>query len=131
MKKSIGTSTFLGVMCLAVMPMAPAYAANWVYVTESDSKSVFYYDSDTIQRAGNQVTVWIKIDNSRDRSVKQRGSTDRVRYDCGDRTSIILQRTSYYPDGKNETFDWSTYKRKEDPIIPDTLNEDIFEAVCQ
>lgn len=56
MKKSIGTSTLLGAACLAVMPMAPAYAANWVYVTTSDHGSDYYYDSDTIQRSGNQVT---------------------------------------------------------------------------
>lgn len=36
MKKSIGTSAFLGAMCIAVTPIAPAYAANWVYVTENE-----------------------------------------------------------------------------------------------
>ncbi len=71
MKKSIGTAALLGAMCLAVMPVAPAYAANWVYVTESTSNAVYYYDSETIRHSGNQFTVWEKTDFSRDTTVQR------------------------------------------------------------
>ena len=131
MKKSIGTSTFLGAMCLALMPIAPAYAANWVYVTTNDAGTDSYYDSDTIQRSGNQVTAWIKGDHSGDKTVKWRGSKFKVRFDCAMRTRALLQATIYYPDGKNETVTWNTYEQEERAVTPDTAGEVEFEAVCQ
>jgi hypothetical protein len=41
MEKSIGTAALLGAMCLALMPVAPANAANWVYVAENSDGAVF------------------------------------------------------------------------------------------
>jgi hypothetical protein len=130
MKKSLGTSTLLGALCLAVMPIAPAYAANWVYLATNRNGTVFYYDSDTIRRSGNQVTVWEKADHSRNKTVKQREEKSRWRYDCAERTRALLQLTNYYPDGKLETFIWDAYEQKETAVTPDTVGEDILEAVC-
>lgn len=131
MKKSIGNAALLGAMCLAMMPMAPVYAANWVYVGENTNNAAWYYDSETIQRSGNQVTVWEKIDASRDKTVKMRESKARARYDCAERTRTLLQVTTYYPNGKNETDIAKTYEQEEDAITPDTMADAMFEAVCQ
>ena len=131
MKKYIGVATLLGATCLALMPIAPVYAANWVYVTESRNKAVFYYDSDTIRRSGNQVTVWEKADHSRNKTVKQREEKSRWRYDCAERTRALLQLTNYYADGKLEAFTWDAYEQKENAVTPDTVGEGILEAVCQ
>jgi hypothetical protein len=111
--------------------MAPAYAANWVYVTTSDRGSDYYYDSDTIQRSGNKVTYWEKVDHSRDKTVKRRESKDRYLCDCAMRTRTLLQATSYYPDGTNEAFSYNTYEQKEHAVIPDTVGESMLEAVCR
>lgn len=131
MKKSIGVATLVSTIGLALMPIAPAFAVNWVYVTESDNNAVWYYDSDTIKSSGNQVTVWIKVDHSRDKRVKYREALTRYRYDCAERTSILLQATDYYPDGKIETFTWETYEQKERAVTPDSVMEDMLEAVCR
>jgi hypothetical protein len=131
MKKSVGTSTLLGVICCALMPIAPAYAANWVYLATNRNGAVFYYDSDTIRRSGNQVTFWRKDDHSRNKTVKQRETKARWRYDCAMRTYTLLQLTNYYADGKLETFTWDAYEQKENAVTPDTVGEDILEAVCQ
>ena len=48
MQKSNGTAALLGVVCLALMPVAPAFAANWVYISTSNGGSENYYDADTI-----------------------------------------------------------------------------------
>lgn len=130
MKKSIGTSAFLGAMCLAVVPIAPAYAANWVYVTTSRSNAVYYYDSDTIRRSGNQVTVWEKYDWSRDKTAKQRETKARYRYDCAERTNTLLEIVDYFPDGKIEKFTYDTYRQQESAVTPDTISEIMLEAVC-
>lgn len=131
MKKSNGTATLLGVVCLALMPIAPAYAANWVYVTTSDVGSNYYYDSDTIQRFGNQVTYWEMVDHSRDKTVKARESKDRYRCDCAERTRTLLQATSYYRNGTSETFTWDAYEQTEAAVIPGSVGEAMLEAVCR
>ena len=130
MKKSIGTSAFLGAMCLAVVPIAPAYAANWVYVTTSRSNAVYYYDSDTIRRSGNQVTVWEKYDWSRDKTAKQRETKARYRYDCAERTNTLLEIVDYFSVGKIEKFTYDTYRQQESAVTPDTISEIMLEAVC-
>jgi hypothetical protein len=130
MIKFNGSVTLLSASCLALTPVAPVYAANWVYVTEGTSNAVWYYDSETTQRSGNQVTAWLKVDYSRVKTEKAREKKFRVRYDCGERTSTLLNVTTYYPDGKNETFTWKTYEQEE-AVTPDTTGETMLEAVCQ
>jgi hypothetical protein len=131
MKKSIGTAALLGAMCLAVMPAAPAYAANWVYVTTSNQKADFYYDSDTIQRSGNIVTVWEKYDLSRVATTKERTRISRYRYDCAERTSTLLALNVYYPNGEVKSFTYKAYEQEEEAVAPDTVTEAVLEAVCQ
>jgi hypothetical protein len=131
MKKRIGTATVFSAACLALMPMAPAYAANWVYVATNINGAAYYYDSNTIRRSGNQVTVWEKADYSRDKTVKMREEKSRWRYDCAERTRTLLQLTNYYPNGKLETFTWNTYEQEQTAVTPDTLGEKILEAVCR
>lgn len=131
MKKSIGTAKLLGAMCLALMPIAPVYAANWVYVATDRDNTVFYYDSDTIQRSGNQVTVWIKQDHSRDKTVKERESISRYRYGCAEKTLTRLQLTNYYPNGTMDTVIVKPYEQEELAIPPGTVAASLLEAVCR
>jgi hypothetical protein len=130
MKKSIETSTLLGAACLALMPVTTAYAANWVYVTNSRG-AYFYYDSATIQRSGNRVVVWEKADYSRNKSVKLLEMKARYRYDCAERTSTLLQATGYHRDGKIETVTWKANQQIAAAVIPDTSEETMLEAVCR
>ena len=118
-------------VCLALMPIAPAYAANWIYVIEDVKGTVFYYDADTIQRSGNQVTVWEKWDHSRNRTIKEREDKVLNRYYCLERTFTILNWVGYYPDGTNKSFTWGTYQQTADPIVPETSGELMFKAVCR
>jgi hypothetical protein len=113
-----------------VMAATPAFAADWIYVTTNVHGSVLYYDADTIQRSGSQVTVWEKSDHSRDKTTVWREAKDRYRYDCAERTRTLLHSTNYYPDGKVESLTYETYEQKVRPITPDTVGEAQFEAVC-
>ena len=107
MKKSIGTAALLGAMCFAFMPIAAAYAANWVYVDEATGNVVYYYDTDTLQRSGDEVTVWEKADHSRDATEKFRSKTILSRYFCSRRTYVTISMIIYYPNGTNESFSWA------------------------
>ena len=131
MKKSIGTAALLGAMCLAVMPAAPAYAANWVYVSTSTDNADSYYDADTLQRSGEVVTVWRQKDHSRDKTVKYRSSKQLIRYYCSRRSWVIVYIIDYYPNGETEIFEYPAYRQAETVIAPDTDGEKMLEAVCR
>ena len=130
MEKSIGTAALLGAMCLALMPVAPANAANWVYVAENSDGAVYYYDADTLQRSGDAVTVWEKSDHSRDATVKYRAKMSLTRYYCSRRTYALISVITYYPNGKSDSFSWSSYEQKEGYIAPDTVGQRQLEAAC-
>jgi len=49
-----------------------AIAENLVYYGEVRPGSIFLYDSETIRKIGDTVTVWTKRDASKDRSVRFR-----------------------------------------------------------
>ncbi|MFM8543365.1 MAG: surface-adhesin E family protein [Chakrabartia sp.] len=108
----------------------PAFAANWVYVGESVNNAVLYYDADSIQRSGNQVTVWKKLDHRRDRTTKIRTALSRTRYDCAERTDTLLARVSYYADGPSKSAEWSRSEQTADTIFPESMAEAMLEAVC-
>jgi hypothetical protein len=131
MKKSIGTAALLGAMCLALMPLEPVYAANWVYVETSTNNGIYYYDADTVRRSGDEVTVWEKRDHSRDATVKYRSKTLLSRYDCSGRTVVAISSNEHYPNGKTETFKWSPFEQSKTDIAPDTVAESMLEAVCK
>ena len=119
---AIGVSLSLGA--------TPAFAANWVYVGESVNNAVWYYDADSIQRSGDQVTVWKKLDHTRDRTTKIRTALSRTRYDCAERTDTLLARVSYYADGTSKSAEWSRYEQTADTIFPESMAEAMLEAVC-
>jgi len=108
----------------------PAFAANWVYVGESVSNAVWYYDSDSLQRSGDEVTVWKKLDHSRDQTTKIRTALVRTRYDCAERTDTLLARVSYFPDGTSNSAEWSRYEQTADTIFPESMAEAMLKAVC-
>lgn len=114
-----------------VMAATPAFAANWIYVTQSNVGTVSYYDVDTIQRSGNQVTVWEKWDHSRNKTKKERETRIHGRYDCSERTITSLNINNYFPDGKIKSVNLETYEQKADSVIPDTSAEKMLEAVCR
>lgn len=120
----------LAMACLASFLGTPAAAANWIYVTTGVNGTVIYYDADTIQRSGDQITVWRKLDHSRDKTIKAREAKDRYRYDCAERTDTLLAYTDYYPDGRIEADNIPTYRQEASPVTPDTVGETILETVC-
>lgn len=113
-----------------VLAATPAFAANWVYMTTDVNGTDYYYDADTIQRSGNQVTVWLKWDHSSDKTVKERRKTSRHRFDCAERTGTLLDVIIYYPDGTSKSATWEAYEQEAELIAPDTLGEDRLLTVC-
>ena len=121
---------FIVAAAALIMAATPAFAVDWVYVTTGENGSDFYYDADTIQRSGNQVTVWEKEDASRNKTVKYREQKIQGNFSCSSRTYRLLSFVAYYPDGKQNSSSLDTYEQKVEPIPPDTIGETRLEAVC-
>ena len=120
----------LGAAAALSLAATPAFAANWVYVGTLDSGTDIHYDADTIRRSGNQVTVWDKLDHSRDKKFEERERKRQYRYDCAERTVTLLASIAYYPDGTNKSFTWKKYEQEPRPVVPETVAERTLEAVC-
>ena len=115
---------------LVLLQTAPSYASDWVYIDQNTKNTVYYYDSDTIQRSGNIVTVWEKYDYRRNTTVKYRERKQRSRFNCEERTVVILDSVTSYPDGRIEAFNVPPDQQEGITIPPDTVAEDILKAVC-
>jgi len=121
----------LAMACLASFLGSPAVAANWIYVTTSDSGTVAYYDLDSIRREGTDVTVWEKLDLSQVKSTKIRERKSLSRYDCLGRTYTLISSVSYFGDGTTRAFDFKPYEQEEGNITPESIGEAQMQAVCR
>lgn len=126
------TIKFMAAAAALSLAAKPAFAANWIYVDETATGTVHYYDADTLARYGNQVRFWERMDHSRDKTYKERESRTWQVYDCQSRMVRILQGVTYYPDGKSKTVRFSPAQQPltESAITPGTIGEAMLEAVC-
>ena len=114
----------------ALAMAAPTYAANWAFAGFENNIG-FYYDTDTMQRSGETVTLWEKWDHARDKSVQQRTTLIRARYNCSDRTYTHLHAILYFPDGTHKTLEYSTYEQQQEKMIaPDTVGDTKLKIYC-
>ena len=127
----INRTAIFTALCLAAMPLAPAYAVDWVLVDANDNNTVWYYDADTLRRSGDEVTVWGKYDHSRDKTVKAKYTISLNRYNCTQRTTVLISWTQYYRNGKIDASSLKPYEQEEEQIPPNTMFEAMLEAVCK
>ncbi len=109
---------------------APAQSANWVHVFTDRDGSIWYYDSLSVRRSGDKVTIFERADHSRDRRTKYRETKARTRYDCVGRTQTILSFIRYLPNGEFVSWDVPSNEQTEDTIFPETTSGALLEAVC-
>jgi hypothetical protein len=120
----------ISAMFFGSVSTASAQATGWVYVAKTATGSKWYYNSDTMYRAANEITVWQKIDHSQDRKYKERETLLFTRYDCLAKTSSNITFTNIYPNGINEKYDFSASEQKVAKISPGSILEAVFEKVC-
>ncbi len=122
-------STLFAVVTFAIA--MPVLAANWVPVAESIGGDEYFQDSESIRRNGNLVTVWEKIVFAKTKPNGEAYRLMRFRYDCSGETITTLNATLYTKEGHPlQTMSWSQYEQKNDAVIPDTVGETRFNAIC-
>ncbi len=127
----INRTAIFTALCLAAIPLAPALAVDWVLVDADADNTVWYYDADTLRRSGDEVTVWGRYDHSRDKTVKAKYTISLYRYNCTQRTTVLISMTQYYRSGKIDASNRKPYEQEEEQIPPNTMFEAMLEAVCK
>ena len=120
----------IAVMFFGFVSSATAHAEDWVYLSKTTTGSKWFYQSDTIYRTANQVTVWQKIDHSQDRKYKERETILLSRYDCSAKTRTDIKFNIIYPSGINEQYDFSANEQKTEKISSGSISEFVFKKMC-
>ena len=121
MKLLTALKTSLLVVGLICSAMAHASSWNWTAVEGGDSE--FFFDAESVQKAGDTVTVWVKL-------VKKDltgASAMRWKYDCAKRTMQSSNFTRF--DGQNK-FLTSSSKIHEQDVLPDSLGDVFMRIAC-
>lgn len=105
---------------------------RWKLIYEDDRQSIFL-DTKTIKKSGVRVEVWTQYDliKPKDYSVIKGVDKEMRRnlYSCHERTDILAQFVAYNTKtGKSSS---SNYSESPELIIPGSIGEVIFDAVCE
>jgi len=94
-------------------------------------KTIFYLLPDTAQHSYSSITVWIKIDQSRNPDVPEFKSLYQWRVSCSARTIALLSYIDYDSSGKLiESYTFKSYEIETNPVAPGTTSESLFRAIC-
>ena len=116
----------LGALLLACA--APALASNWVLIGKNTYGSTYEVDRETLTRAGNSVTFWLKVHYGPDAPPGESdGYLARRKVNCTDHSYQDLQ-TDYMKDGKvlrSSGVEEMMYAK------PDTIADSVVESACR
>ncbi len=120
-------------MILAVV--SSSAAADWVQITGDDTSFTAYADPASIHRAGNRVKMRSLLDF---KTADKLGSTpymsqiEQQEYDCKKEQMRTLALNFYSGNmGEGETVYSDTDPDKWRRIIPDSIDEDLWETACR
>lgn len=109
----------------------PSLASTWntfakAFNTES---ALFFFDSDTVIRQPDMVTLWVKYVNTKAPDADGSWLTaQRYVFTCSKRTAQVMTTSLYDKDGK--FFKSLPNPGRATDIVPDTILEQILQAVC-
>jgi len=116
----------LGALLLACA--SPALASNWVLIGKNTYGSTYEVDRETLTRAGNSVTFWLKVHYGPDAPPGESdGYLARRKVNCTDHSYQDLQ-TDYMKDGKvlrSSGVEEMMYAK------PDTIADSVVESACK
>ena len=110
-----------------------AYSANWIRVTNSNTGNVFFVDSISLQRNGNSVTFWTKMNYGVRDSVGDLSTKSQRVFNCMTRESKSLYLMTYDDfDNQGKLTHSGVWKNQSwDPIAPETVDDAVRKFVCK
>lgn len=123
-------------MIAGLMLSASVTAADdgerWLTIGEASGGTTFAVDRQTLQARGDAVTAWVKFTYAGPPPAGVPADAGymntQLRFQCEARTVAILSMVVYSPDGKHLADTHSPSPPS--PVIPDSVNERIWSALC-
>jgi hypothetical protein len=107
--------------------------SNWLYIGESIDGSNFYIEQNSMQRSGDSLTFWLRL-NYAQRETNGNYSS-KVQYTINCRTSEMIMRYLMFYDDLNNfgklTASFSAINAKWKPIAPDSMDSVMLRSVCK
>ena len=117
---------------LGVMSANAAHAANWIEVATDRDGTIYYYDAESLRSVNGQIAVWEMLDAKNNRTAKYRSKKIRILYDCVKETRGYMAIITYDADGSVlDSTDYDDYLIDRKNIVPDTIGEVQFKAICK
>lgn len=116
---------------IAMLAVSPSTAATWYIFREAiGSKTVYYFDADSVLKRGSNVTVWIKsVQLNTPKKDNSWATAQHSTYDCSQRTVEMQSYANYDKYGKF-LYSGDIAKFGKVDVIPDSVGESIFQGVC-
>lgn len=127
-----GTGTVLA-LALTTATAQPAQATSWRHVAEHNNGSVWYVDTETIRQSGGFRYFWLKIDATRNKSVKFFEEKRYYKADCATRSVMLISFMEYDESGKvvnSNTVPEYGGNSGMQLVPPETIGDDLLNMVC-
>jgi hypothetical protein len=113
---------------------AKVYAnSNWLYIGENVENESFFIEQNSIQRSGDSVTFWRRVNNAQRDSNGNYSSKVQFTVNC--RTQeMIMRYLMFYDDLNNSgklTDSFSAINPNWRPIAPDSMDSAVLRTVCK
>jgi len=113
---------------------APAQAVEWTSIGGPESGATWYMDGARITMENGRVHAWVKVDASRDPTVKYRSAMMLYSALCESQQLKVLSVTQYdsygkiiYSDNQADS-SYATYGYN--PVVPESMGETVLRVAC-
>ena len=117
---------------LIVLSATAAQASDWYKFGHGTDGSVWWADRETSLGDETFRWVWVKSDLAKVKGTKIGSSKELWRYNCKERTSLVVSVIEYLPNGnvhKSQSFP-SDNKYLYSPVAPGTLSDTVMQDIC-
>ena len=121
----------LPLLLVSLFPLI-ANASNWIMISKNNSGDSYFVDKQSFVFSGNEVTYWVKVNNSARNKFGDLSSKEQWTVNCRTRESNLLYMVTY-SDFDNQGKNTGSIKSPIDwrPILPDSVGEEVFKFVCR
>lgn len=99
-------------------------AADWYYIGASATEEQYSVDNSRVEKNDKEATMWIRVNQLNKDYYEQ-----KIKLNKEDKTIQILELRLFHTTGIPYNDDEFTYDKSVQPIVPETMGEEIYKLV--